>query len=53
MFSTSQDTTKYAEETVETMASPARTFIADGIEALVKELGKSRLKRILDEETDS
>jgi hypothetical protein len=54
-------------EVVETMASLARTFTADEIEALVdelgeekilelsvliEELGKSRLKEILDEETD-
>jgi len=54
-------------EVVETMASLARTFTADEIEALVEELGeekilelsvlieelgKSRLKEILDEKTD-
>ena len=54
-------------EVVETMASLARTFTADEIEALVEELGeekilelsvlieelgKSRLKEILEEETD-
>jgi len=54
-------------EVVETMASLARTFTADEIEALVEELGKekilelsvlieelgkSRLKEILDQETD-
>lgn len=54
-------------EVVETMASLARTFTADEIEALVEELGeekilelsvlieelgKSRLKEILDKETD-
>ena len=36
-------------EVVETMASLARTFTADEISALVDELGKSRLKDILDE----
>ena len=54
-------------EVVETMASLARTFTVDEIEALVEELGeekifelsvlieelgKSRLKEILDEKTD-
>jgi len=61
------ETAERTGEIVETMASLARTFTADEIEALVEELGeekilelsvlieelgKSRLKEILDEETD-
>ena len=61
----SQDTAEQTGEIVETMASLARTFTADEIEALVEELGKekilelsvlieelgkSRLKEILEED---
>lgn len=66
-ISPSQDVAERTGEVVETMASLARTFTADEIEALVEELGeekilelsilieelgKSRLKEILEEETD-
>ena len=66
-ISPSQDTAEQTGEIVETMASLARTFTADEIEALVEELGeekilelsvlieelgKSRLKDILEDETD-
>jgi len=61
------DTADRTGEVIETMASLARTFTADEIEALVEELGeekipelavlieelgKSRLKEILEAETD-
>jgi len=61
------DVAERTGEVVDTMASLARTFTADEIEALVaelgkekifelsvliEELGKSRLKEILEEETD-
>jgi hypothetical protein len=61
------ETAECTGEIVKTMASLARTFTADEIEALVEELGekkilelsvlieelgKSRLKEILDEKTD-
>lgn len=64
--SPSPETAERTGEIVETMASLARTFTADEIEALVtelgeekilelsvliEELGKSRLKEILEEET--
>lgn len=66
-ISPSQDAAERTGEIVETMASLARTFTADEIEALVEELGeekilelsvlieelgKSRLKEILDNDTD-
>ena len=66
-ISPSQDAAERTGEIVETMASLARTFTADEIEALVEELGeekilelsvlieelgKSRLKDILEDETD-
>lgn len=62
------DVADAAAETITTMASLARTFTPDEIEALVaelgedkilelsvliEELGKSRLKEILEEETES
>jgi hypothetical protein len=65
--SPSEEAADRTGEVVETMASLARTFTADEIEALVEELGeekilelsvlieelgKSRLKDILNEETD-
>lgn len=66
-ISPNPETAEKTGEVVETMASLARTFTADEIEALVEELGeekilelsvlieelgKSRLKEILEEETD-
>jgi hypothetical protein len=66
-ISPGQETADRTGEVVETMASLARTFTADEIEALVEELGeekileltvlieelgKSRLQEILKEETD-
>lgn len=66
-ISPSQDVAEQTGEIVETMASLARTFTADEIDALVEELGKekilelsvlieelgkSRLKEILEEETE-
>lgn len=66
-ISPSQDAAKRTGEIVETMASLARTFTADEIEALVEELGeekilelsvlieelgKSRLKDILEDKKD-
>lgn len=66
-ISPSQDTAERTGEIVETMASLARTFTADEIEALVEELGedkilelsvlieelgKSRLKEILEDGTN-
>lgn len=66
-ISPNPDTAERTGEIVDTMASLARTFTADEIEDLVKELGeekilelsvlieelgKSRLKDILEDETD-
>lgn len=65
-ISPGEDTAERTGEVIETMASLARTFTADEIEALVEELGeekilelsvlieelgKSRLKEILEQET--